>query len=287
MPTYIKPEIITLKGNSEFNEKWVQKIISDDPNILGLGDVILKENERKQPRGGRLDLLLYDPDANRRYEVELQLGPSDESHIIRTIEYWDYERRRYPQYEHCAVLVAEDITSRFLNVVSLFNGVIPIMAIQVKAIKIGDNISLVFSTVVDALTLGTEEEDEGETVDRKYWESRASKESLKLTDELLEQTIEFAPGFILKYTKYYIGVSNQGVSQNFISFIPRRNAVILHLKHNENEDIQQKLDSSDLDVLSYDRQWRQYRIRVKQNDLKENSELLKELMNKAYKSYMG
>ena len=48
-----------------------------------------------------------------------------ESHIIRTIEYWDIERKRYPQYEHCAVLVAEDITSRFLNVISLFNGTIP------------------------------------------------------------------------------------------------------------------------------------------------------------------
>ena len=30
----------------------------------------------------------------------------DESHIIRTIEYWDIERRRYPQYEHVAVIVA-------------------------------------------------------------------------------------------------------------------------------------------------------------------------------------
>ncbi len=26
----------------------------------------------------------------------------------------------YPQYEHVAVLVAEDITSRFLNVITLF-----------------------------------------------------------------------------------------------------------------------------------------------------------------------
>jgi hypothetical protein len=32
------------------------------------------------------------------------LGATDESHIIRCIEYWDIERRRYPAYEHCAVL---------------------------------------------------------------------------------------------------------------------------------------------------------------------------------------
>lgn len=58
-------------------------------------------------------------DTNGRYEVEVQLGSTDESHIIRTIEYWDIERKRYPQYDHTAVIVAEDITSRCLNVISL------------------------------------------------------------------------------------------------------------------------------------------------------------------------
>ncbi len=39
-------------------------------------------------KAGRLDLLLQDANQ-RRYEVEIQLGATDESHIIRTIEYWD------------------------------------------------------------------------------------------------------------------------------------------------------------------------------------------------------
>ena len=73
-------------------------------------------------RAGRLDLLLQDPDTMRRYEVELQLGTTDEAHIIRTIEYWDIERKRYPRYEHCAVLVAKDVTSGFLNVISSSTG---------------------------------------------------------------------------------------------------------------------------------------------------------------------
>ena len=86
---------------------------------MGLGDLEVRSNERRQPSGGRLDLLLQDVDTSARYEVEIQLGSLDESHIIRTIEYWDIERRRYPQYEHIAVIVAEDVTSRFLNVISL------------------------------------------------------------------------------------------------------------------------------------------------------------------------
>ena len=113
----------------------MQDRIADDPALLGLGDVILKDKERIQPRAGRLDLLLQGADTSRRYEVEIQLGATDESHIIRTIEYWDIERKRYPQYEHSAVIVAEDITARFLNVISLFNGQIPLMALQMSAFR--------------------------------------------------------------------------------------------------------------------------------------------------------
>lgn len=45
----------------------------------------------------------------------------DESHIMRTIEYRDIERQRRPQFEHRAVIVAEQITSRFFNVLRLLN----------------------------------------------------------------------------------------------------------------------------------------------------------------------
>ena len=98
----ITPEKISLVNNPIFSEKWVQDIIAENPSILGLGDLILKDKERIHPKAGRLDLLLQDSESDRRYEVELQLGKVDESHIIRTIEYWDIEKKRYPQYDHCA-----------------------------------------------------------------------------------------------------------------------------------------------------------------------------------------
>src|SRR5205814_6721668 len=117
---YARHERLSLKTHPLFNEKWLQDRIVEDPSILGLGELDVIDRERKQERADRLDLVLSDPDENRRYEVELMLGPTDESHIIRCIEYWDIERRRYPGYDHCAVLVAEDITSRFLNLLGLF-----------------------------------------------------------------------------------------------------------------------------------------------------------------------
>ncbi|NBU93772.1 MAG: hypothetical protein EBS18_04380 [Actinobacteria bacterium] len=133
---YKPAKVISLKSHPTLNERWLQDRIIEDTSILGLGNLDLIEEERIQPTGGRLDLLLRDPISSTRYEVEIQLGASDEKHIIRTIEYWDVERKRYPQNDHIAVLVAEDITSRFLNVISLFNGSVPIIAIQIRNAKI-------------------------------------------------------------------------------------------------------------------------------------------------------
>src|ERR1700716_4176536 len=120
-----------------------------------------------------------------RYEVEVQLGPSDESHIIRTIEYWDIERKRYPQYEHTAVIVAEDITSRFLNVISLFNGSIPLIAIQLNAVKVNDAITIVATTVLDKRGMVGEDEGIREPASRTLWEQPATRDSLELAEKLL------------------------------------------------------------------------------------------------------
>ena len=85
---YAKPERVFLKGHPEYGEKWVQERIAEDLSIFGLGDLVLKDKERIHPNAGRLDILCQDAESNRRYEIEIQLGKSDESHIIRTIEYW-------------------------------------------------------------------------------------------------------------------------------------------------------------------------------------------------------
>lgn len=116
--------------------------------------------------------------------MEIQLGKTDVSHIIRTIEYWDIERKRYPQYENCAVIVAEEITSRFLNVISLFNGSIPPIALKLQAVWVGNKVGLIFTKVLDELPLGLIEEDEPfqEPTNRAYWEEKGSTKTVKLAD---------------------------------------------------------------------------------------------------------
>jgi hypothetical protein len=212
-----------LKTHPRFNERWVQERLAANPSILGIGELIFKDQERNQPGAGRLDLLFQDRGANLRYEVELQLGKTDASHIFRTIEYWDIERKRYPQYDHVAVLIAEDITSRFLNVISLLNGFIPLIAIQLNAIQIEDQIALIFTVVLDQRPGPTlQEEEEQEVTDRAYWEKRSSKVTLSIADEVLRLLQTLDHELDLKFNKFYIGVSKNNKPYNFVIFRPQK-----------------------------------------------------------------
>ena len=242
--------------------------------------------EKIQKNAGRLDLLLQDSETERRYELELQLGASDPSHIIRTIEYWDIERKRRPQDDHCAVLVAEDITSRFLNVVSLFNGTIPLIAIQMQALEVGENLVLSFITVMDEMTRGEDEESETAPTDRKYWLNRANTETVGMADDVLKIINEFAPKLQLNYTKHYIGLAKQnGQADNFVSFVPKKQNMHLRIKLKETEETTVKINNTDLNDLGYKKRYSQYLLSLKKNDLCKNREILKELMKMSFKDY--
>ena len=205
---YLPSTRIDMKSSPNINEAWIQSQIYQDPSLLGLGNLEVIDKERRQPRAGRLDLLLWDENSETRYTVEIQLGSTDESHIIRTIEYWDIERNRYPQINHVAVIVAEDVTSRFLNVISLFNKSVPVIAIQLNAFQIGESFTLAAVKILDTVEIAGMEEDEITPVtDREYWlKERASENSLSLLDECIKIAQEFEPAAKPNYRKRYIGL---------------------------------------------------------------------------------
>lgn len=276
----IKPVKVSIKDDPKLNEAWLQDVIANDPRILNLGDLILKDKERIQPSAGRLDLLLQDSDNNKRYEVEVQLGKTDESHIIRTIEYWDLERKRYPQYEHCAVIVAEEITSRFLNVISLFNGYIPLIALQVNAYKYGEDYFLIFTTILDEVQFGFVEEDEEvrEVTDRNYWESRGTKETVKVVDNVLELIQSVLPGYELKYNKFYIGLAYQNKIDNFIIFRAMKKNSRMEIRLKRSDELEQKIDASGLELMDYDSGKGRYRIILKPGDVEKNKDFIIKLI---------
>jgi hypothetical protein len=284
---YRKHQSVSLKDHPQFNEAWLQDRIAEDPAILGLGDLELIDRERFQPKAGRLDLLLRDPDTGKRYEVELMLGTLDESHIIRTIEYWDIERKRFPQYDHCAVIVAETVNARFLNVIGLFNSVIPIMAIQLNALQVEESIVLNFTKVLDEIALGLEEEETGSTqvTDRNYWETRNVKGGLALTDKFFQIIQTMDSDLSLNYVKNYIGIARKGSVSNFMSFHPKQKHVNIRLnKVSDPAAWRQRLTNAGFDVLEI-RDNRVVRFSVRKSDFEEHIELLKELMADGYKTW--
>ena len=240
---------ISLKDGENLSEKWVEDRLIENPSLLGLGEVELKGRQRSQPKAGRLDLLLEDTESKKRYEVELQLGKSDESHIIRAVEYWD---KRYPQYDHCAVLVAEDITSRFLNIINLFNGIIPFVAIQMQAYEVGDGVMLTFTKVVDELELG---EDDSTTIvrgatTRADYENQVPRQILEMVDHLFSSLSKLDGDYELKYE--------------------------------QSSGIEKELETAGIDVMGYDSKWREYTIRVYPKDFDTQRTVLEGIIAKAY-----
>ncbi len=231
----ITHEKISLKQESDFNEKWLHDRICENPSILRLGDdVRVIDRERAIPSAGRLDLLLFDEESNCRYEVEVMLGATDPSHIIRTIEYWDSERRRYPGYDHVAVLVAEDITTRFLNVISLLAGSIPLVAIQLDALRVGEGVVMNFVRVLDQTDLrvedGPEENGGGGEVDRSYWNQKGGPSLMKICDDVLEMINSAGrAGRELNYLRGYVGLRLNGIVQNVVWLAPKPSKKVVHI----------------------------------------------------------
>ena len=182
------------------------------------------------------------------------------------------------------LIVAEEITSRFLNVISLFNGTIPLIAIQMNAVQLGGVVSLVFATVLSEVRRGLVDDDEEvhEPTDRNYWEARGAKATVAMADELLEIIHKFDSKLELKYNKIYIGLAENGQPNNFVIFRPQKNSIRIDAKLERSDAIEQKIAASGLEVMDYDSRWSRYRIRLGKGDVIKHEAILRELFLAAY-----
>jgi hypothetical protein len=245
---YVKSKLVPLR-QAGYDERWLQNLILDDPSILGLGDLVVYERERRQSSGGRIDFLMYDPDANAMFEIEVMLGRLDESHIIRGIEYWDIERRRWPNREHRAVLVAEEITNRFFNVIGLLNRSIPMIAIQLSAVQVGDQLTLTFTRVLDIYEPPVDEELEVDPTDRAWWIKHGTAQALQVVDRLASLVTVDGKPLRLTYNKNHIAMG--GARQNFGWLHPRKAGhchVHLRLRATQVEGATTQLGEAGLEV---------------------------------------
>jgi hypothetical protein len=282
---YVKAEPILLKGHPDFSEVWLHDQISNDPSILGLGGLNVIQRERVQVGAGRLDMLLTDADAESRYEVEILLGPTDPSHIIRTIEYWDIERRRYPAYNHIAVLVAEQVTARFLNVIALFAGSVPIIAIQLNALRVSNQVVLDFVKVLDQRQLREDDTGEGggaaePDVDRSTWDARVGATTMKVCDRVAQIANEKANQKLeLKYKKGYVALSVPNSFFNMLGFWPKKNFVQIRFRVTDPETWVQRLSEAGVEAELKDGTL--VLVRLRSSDFEQHEGLLRELIHQA------
>lgn len=259
-----------------FDEYWLQDQIFDNPSCLGLGELEAIQRERRQLAGGRLDILLKDPEDDAMYEVEVMLGETDETHIIRTIEYWDNEKRRWPQRQHYAVLVAENINRRFFNVIHLLSNAIPIIAIQVSLVESNGVRSLFFTIVLNTY----EELDDGTAVeeqsyDREFWNKKA-KWVGEAADALLPIAAKYFETPSLRYLKPYISIASS--SYNRMWFHKRNSPkALLNLKIAPplQDDAAALLDSAS---IGYTKKSESFRVTIDKRTIEAKSDVLEKLM---------
>ncbi|MFQ3548334.1 MAG: DUF5655 domain-containing protein [Armatimonadota bacterium] len=154
-----------------------------------------------------------------------------------------------------------------------------------NAIRVSDSISLIFTKVLDQLSLGFVDEDEeiAEVTDRNYWEQKATKNTVAIADDILDLIKNnISPNFELKYNKFYIGLANEGQPNNFVKFKPQKKSMKLELRMPKSDEIEEQIDSTNIDMHGYNARWGVYVIKTNKDDIRKNEALIVDLLKMAY-----
>jgi len=269
--------------NAGKDEYWLQDIIYDNPERLGLGSLVTVRKEKSQSNGGRLDILLKDPTDNTMYEVEVMLGDTDPSHIIRSIEYWDNEKRKYPQRQHFAVLIAESFERRYFNVIQLLSLTVPMIAIQADLLEVGDEKILNFTKVLDVY-VEPEEEEEAKQVTEETWREKAEW-TLGTAKKHLEILVELEQNIELKFTQSYVSIVINGRNSYMYDKRTKPNSVVwFNIKEEEKADAIKKLLDEKNIVYSYNK-YKDFSFTYDKQFLTKNQDLMKKIHEIKFKEY--
>ena len=143
-PSHLSPGSPARSRGGANAEQSLAERINADPTVLGLGDLDLK---RASWRSRKISLLLESPVASVLFVVELQLGPTDDRHVIRVVDRWLMERKRQRRKRCSAVLVAEEIAPRYVNILKLISRAVPLLALQMEPSACTEGTALRFRPV--------------------------------------------------------------------------------------------------------------------------------------------
>jgi hypothetical protein len=264
------------------DEYWLQDVIYENPKVLGLGNLVPVNKEKKQSSGGRLDILLKDPEQNSMYEVEVMLGETDPSHIIRSIEYWDNEKRKYPQRQHFCVLVAESFDRRYFNVIQLMSLNIPMIAVQADLLEVNGEKILNFTKIIDIYIEPEESEEDIKVVNEATWTNDApwvNTNAKELFDTLKNQVSKINLG----YTQSYISINIEGKNAYWLNKRMKPTSTLCFtVKDEEKADLIKKLLDSKEIGYSYNR-YKEFMLNVEQKTIKLHKEIILQIQEIRFK----
>lgn len=268
-------ELVSIRDHG-FDEYWLQDYICQNPACLGLGDIELVSKEKKQSSGGRLDILMKGSDEEL-YEIEVMLGETDETHIIRTIEYWDIEKKKRPKRQHTAILVAEKINTRFYNVINLLSHSVPIIGIQANLYRVGDDVSMIFTKIIDSFE-EPEIEEEGEVLQGFELLKEKSPETAEVIETLTPIILNSCSDHRINYRKNGSTVFIGGSKKMTIVRRGNKQASVQYKVSDEDRTAVEEL--LDLNAISYDYKNGSIRIWLTPSTLTEHLDVHRRIIEK-------
>lgn len=268
-------ELVSIRDHG-LNEYWLQDYICQNPGCLGLGDIELVSKEKKQSSGGRLDILMKGSDEDL-YEIEVMLGETDETHIVRTIEYWDIEKKKRPKRQHTAVLIAEKINTRFYNVINLLSHSVPIIGIQANLYRVGDDVSMIFTKIIDSFE-EPEIEEEGEILHGFEFLKGKSPETAQVIETLTPIIISSCSDNRINHRKNGATIFIGGTKKMTVSRRGNRQASIQYKVSDEDRTAVEEL--LDLNTISYDYKNGYVRIWLTPATLNEHIDVHRQIIEK-------
>jgi hypothetical protein len=247
---------VSLKSHKGYSEGWLERQIIKNPSILKLveGKLEVVRSQLRQGKERRLDLFLKALDEDTYYSVELMLGELDESHLVRTIDYWLRNQLAFADkdWEHVAVVVAESISeSGCRRVARWLADNAPLVAIELRAISVDGRLAVQPFTVFD----GRDREEELDLdrpqldSDRDYWLKKASEKTLKLAEEIASVLPKIDSKLRVSYRHGFLGVTAQNRPANFVSFHPKKSFVKAKARVGDAEAWARRLEKGGLDVV--------------------------------------
>ena len=118
-------------------------------------------------------------------------------------------------------------------------------------------------------------DDEREVTDRAYWENRASKATVNMVDALFSLIEQLDSKIELNFKQKYIGLSRNGMSDNFVIFTPKKNAIRVSFRFPQSEELDRKIDESGLTRTAYRNLSQRYRLRLAKGDVGPHEEIFK------------